>query len=276
MVLLALLPVAAAGPVPAIYFLGEDEAGAKVLTNQQPESENHTYGLIAPSLSGPSLWFGGAGPVAEHLRGPIIIAVWPEAGSSDGNVTAGLYLDTGEGPELIAQSGLPLQFDPEQVPEPTALVPPDPSDPEGAIMHVLAQVYPVILQAPWVFEIGPVDVAVPEDATLSIGFGLESPNLIPVGASLIKYGSATAPSFVYVPWFTPDPVPSYPPPPEPAGSGWEPEEATGPASPPATPPATPPASGADDPPAKGEDSPSVGALIIVATLIAVALVLRRP
>ncbi|MFA5944921.1 MAG: PGF-CTERM sorting domain-containing protein, partial [Candidatus Thermoplasmatota archaeon] len=83
------------------------------------------------------------------------------------------------------------------------------TDPQAIVFYEVAQVLPLVLHPPALFVLGPVDVPFGNESSFAIGFRLtqgSSPAPLPAGAfGSIQYDGAYTPSFVYVPWYAPDP-----------------------------------------------------------------------
>ncbi len=276
MVLLAagllLAPLAEARPAPALYFLKDGETptiGDGILNTTLPDG-NASKTRIVPvgteSLLPVRFVTEPGAPHPTIIRGPLFVGLWTgESPMLHGNLTATFYLVTGDDMTPLGNASINLDADTESAPDPTALVPPDPTDPEGSVFHIAAQVLPMILKPPTLLAMGAVDMEVPEDSSIVLGFRLEpgsSPGPAPVGAfAQIQYDALLQPSFAYVPWYEPDP-------PQPA--------------PPASPPSQTPGSGSTTPqpepsqptPDSNKDSPGIG-LAAVLALAAAALVARR-
>jgi uncharacterized protein (TIGR03382 family) len=203
--------------------------------------------------------------------GPLFVGLWTDSSLViEGNISVGLYLREGDTDTLVASASRSLDIDPSQVPEPTSLIPPDPTDPEAAAYYIAAQALPLINKPPMLLDLGMVDVEVPENATLVLGFSLVAPGggALPAGFGVasIKYDSALTPSYLYAPWYAADPVmpsPSASPSASPSGSPTS-------GSPSGS---TPPGTG-DPSETKAEESPGAGILVVVGAL-GLALLRRR-
>ena len=144
-------------------------------------------------------------------------------------------------PKVLASATVALDADPEALPNATTLVPPtpdpvppdpDPNDPQGSVNRTVAheqaqammlafyeaaQLAPMILQPPAVLNMGTVDFTVNATSRMALGFRLDagsSPGPVPVAAfGQIIYDSmpntaclVCGPSYLYMPWYAPDPV----------------------------------------------------------------------
>lgn len=272
--LLALAPLAAAGPQPAIYYLqdGATPLGDGTLDSEPPSKNETSYRPITYGPDGPVVWFDASAPT-DRLLGRAFVGLWPEAFAvTGGNITAGLYIDDGTTRTLISETGVPIATDPSNLPDPMALIPPDPTDPEGAIFHVASQVLPLVSAPPMLLDLGFVDATVPANATVLLGIHLSAgaDGLPPVGTFLLKYDAPTAPSFVYAPWYAPDPAPT-------SSTGTRAPTSTATPTNTATPSST---SGApldftDDEEPEGKDSPGIGIVFLAAALLAFVAVRRQ-
>ncbi len=265
---LLLAPFTEARPAPALYFLKDGETPLLddgILNATLPDG-NATKTRIIPVGSedfAPVRFVTEAGEAHPTLlRGPLFVGLWTgESVMLHGNLTATFYLMSGQEAKPIGNASIMLDADTEQAPDPAALIPPDPTDPEGAVFHIAAQILPMILKPPTLLAMGIVDMEVPEDAHIAVGFRIDpgsSPGPTPVGGfAQIQYDALLQPSFAFVPWYEPDPPRPAPTTPSAGSPG------TGQASPP---PASPPPASPDD----GKDSPGLGLLVILALVAAVA------
>lgn len=147
----------------------------------------------------------------DRLKGPIFIGLWTGKSSTyQANLTVTLYEVPASGePIAIANASASLDFNESSVPEPTTFIPPNTSDPQAILFYEVAQVLPLVLRPPMLFILGPVDVPFGEDSSFALGFRLtqgSSPAPLPAGAfGSIQYNGQYTPSFVYLPWYAPDP-----------------------------------------------------------------------
>jgi hypothetical protein len=147
----------------------------------------------------------------DRLKGPIFIGLWTGKSSTyQANLTVTLYEVPASGePIALANASASLDFNESSVPEPTTFIPPDTSDPQAILFYEVAQVLPLVLRPPMLFILGPVDVPFGEDSSFALGFRLtqgSSPVPLPAGAfGSIQYDGQYTPSFVYLPWYAPDP-----------------------------------------------------------------------
>ena len=243
---LLLVPLAEARPAPVLYFLKDAEGGptaAGVLEPYDPKLRNvpnATQPQSRPVLAG----FDAVVPVRflaphgqEHptrLHGPLLAGIWlGESTVLQGNLTVsvlempppaapavpvpGLPDPTAPAPRVLATATVALDQDLSNPPNVTNLVPPVPpdpaSDPAGAatsiVFYEAAQVLPLLLKPPAVFDFGVVDLEVNSTSTLALGFRLDqgsSPGGGPLGVfGQLNYNYALGPSYLYVPWYAPDP-----------------------------------------------------------------------
>ncbi len=258
--LLLLAPLASAGSAPSIVFFADGEtgiAGDGILSQDWPTSNESKVRPILIELAGPATVFVDVEePPGTHLKGRLFVGLWPDAAlAMDARLKVSLWV----GDASVAEAMLPVDIDPASAPDPTALVPPDPSDPEGAVYHAIAQVVPLVLQPPTLVNLGGLDVEVPEGTPVRIGLGLVGADGgIPVGAAMaLKYDGLLTPSFAYMPWWSADPEAESP--------QVKRVQTTAPVSPgpsPPSAPSTPPAPAS----APGEDSPGIGLLAMVAAM----------
>ncbi len=267
---LLLAPMAEARSVPALYFLkdGETPVIENGILNTTIPSDNATKTRVIPVGSQDILPVRFVTDAEEahplFIRGPLFVGLWTgESPMVHGNLTATFYIIDGEDLTPIGNGSINLDANTSRAPDPLALVPPDPTNPQAAVFHVVGQLVPMIMKPPTLISLGIVDLEVPEGAQIGVGFRLDpgtSPAPLPVGAfAQIQYDSMLQPSFAFVPWFEPDP----------------PKPATPPAAstpPPANPPAQqpPPPAPSND----SKDSPGPGALLFLA-LLGAALFARR-
>jgi hypothetical protein len=147
----------------------------------------------------------------DRIKGPLLIGLWTGAALTyQANLTATLYeVPAGGTPVALAEASVDLDFNQSNAPDPTVFIPPNSTDPAAIAYYELAQVYPMLLHPPAVFILGPLDIAFGNGSAFALGFRLtqgSSPAPFPAGASAtIEYDGAFEPSFVYVPWYAPDP-----------------------------------------------------------------------
>ncbi len=261
------LPLASAGPAPALAFLADSESGPLAdgaLVHAWPVADEPKVRPILVELAGPSTVFVDVEEQpGTHLKGRVFVGIWPDAAiAKDARLRVSLYV----GNDLVNESFVPVTVDPNNVPDPTALLPPDPTDPQGAVFHIVAQVVPLVLQPPTMVDLGVVDVEVPEGSSVRLGFGLVGADgLPPTGAAMaLKYDGKLSPSFVYLPWWSADPQAVSP------QIDDVPKQ-----QPPVTPPSTDtPTSGPAPAGSPGEESPAVG-IVALLGVVAMALLWRR-
>lgn len=147
----------------------------------------------------------------DRIKGPLLVGLWTGSSATyQANLTATLYEIPADGtPVAIAEASIDLDFNQSNVPDPTVLVPPNSTDPAVIAFYEVAQVYPMLLHPPALFILGPVDIAFSNTSSFGIGFRLtqgSSPAPAPAGAAAsVEYDGLIEPSFVYVPWYAPDP-----------------------------------------------------------------------
>lgn len=268
LIVLLAAPLAAAGSAPSIAFFADSASGPVgdgILTQAWPTTNESSVRPILIELAGPSTTFVDIEePPGTHLKGRLFAGIWPDAAlADDAQLRVSVWLDG----ELIAEGMVPINIDPSATPDPLKLVPPDPTDPQGAVYHVIGQVLPLVLQPPTLVDLGVVDVEVPNGSALQVGFGLVgAASMPPVGAAMVlKYDGVLTPSFMYMPWWSADPEAVSP-------QISKVEQAQAPVVPPAAPPAAPPAPTSSP---NDEESPGVGLLALVVAVGAAFLLRRR-
>lgn len=147
----------------------------------------------------------------DRLKGPIFVGLWTgESATYMANLTATLYeIPAGGTPVALANASVNLDFNQSNTPDPMTFIPANTTDPQAILFYEVAQVLPLILHPPALFMLGPVDVPFDNESSFAIGFALtqgSSPAPAPAGAfASVQYDGAYTPSFVYVPWYAPDP-----------------------------------------------------------------------
>lgn len=187
------------------------------------------------------------------------MGLWPDAGiAKDSILVASLLIDG----VAVANGSAVVNVDPGAAPDPLSFMPPDPTDPEGAVFHAAGKVLPLILQPPTLIQLGFIDMEIPAEAEVALSFGLASATSGPATAvaMVLKYDGMLSPSFVYLPWWSADPAVVSPqlPPAQPAAPAMEPEPEP-----------------AQEEPAASKDSPGVGLLAVMLSFVGIALLRRR-
>lgn len=147
----------------------------------------------------------------DRLKGSIFVGLWTgKSGTYQANLTATLYEIPAEGaPIALANGSVDLDLNQSNVPDPMSLLPQNTSDPQTIVYYELGQIMPLVLHPPSLFILGPIDVPFNSGSSFAIGFALtqgSSPVPLPAGAfGTIDYDGAWTPSFVYAPWYAPDP-----------------------------------------------------------------------
>lgn len=146
----------------------------------------------------------------DRIKGPIILGIWTgESPAVYANVTATLYEVPAEGdPIALANASASIDLNTSKAPEPTAFLPPNSTDPATIVFYEVAQVLPLVMYPPVLFVLGPVDIPFANTSSLAVGFRLDpgsSQAGQPVGSATLRFNSTLSPSFVYVPWYAPDP-----------------------------------------------------------------------
>lgn len=300
---LACLPVAVAIPKPAIYFLGDSPQGVvndglllAPSPGLVPNTTSPQLRPILPVVNGPLPGVGTLHPVRfvtplgmehpERIKGFLYVGLWTGASPMlHGNLSAQVSELKADGKVVpLGNASVAIDANTSKLPAPTALVPPnptpDPADPQGWVTSVAfyeaVQALPVVLQPPTLMKLGLIDVQVNATSQIAVDFSLlpepggaaqgapAAP--LPVGAgATVQYNYTLDPSFAYIPWYAPDPVPTKGPTPPPPVT-----RPVTPSSPhPTGQPATSPA-----PTSSAHKSPSLGIASAVA-LVGAALMLRR-
>lgn len=271
-VALLLVPAVAAGPAPKLYFLRDGDTplvGTGILNTTLPDGlEPSNRPVLVGTAELPSQVFQGVGEAHPgRLLGPIFVGLW--TGPSvvlDGNITTVLYSVAPDGTlAVLASDSISLDLNTSQTPDPLSFVPPDPTDPEAAAGYIASRVLATLLQPPQLLQLGFTDIEVPLDHEIAVGFYLEaaagSSLPVPVGAAAtIQYDGQLMPTFLYVPWYAPDP--------EPTTTTRAPTRSSTSTS------GGPSTLGPDTPGGESEDSPALG-LLAVAALAAIAFAVRR-
>ncbi len=180
-----------------------------------------------------------------HIYGPIIILLYvPESPAVlSGNLSVQLVAlpstyavtDVGATGDVLAGATIDLAYHNTTMPEPTTLVPPDPTNATAAAAYLAGQllVYGLteLSKAQYIMFLDDdvkdniVNKLISQDAKLALRFSLlasTTPAPVPLplpvaqGAGQpILYNFALTPALVYVPWFIADPIvdPNAPPPP---------------------------------------------------------------
>lgn len=208
-ILIALLffPVALGASAAEILYLapGVTPLSDGSLDAEAPQDLNGSLSLILPgSAELPTISFARDGEHAERIYGPLLIGLW--TGPSPtlmGNITA----IVSDGSSILSSASIDISMDPEALPDPTSLIPPDPTNPEQAAAYVLAQALMATLQPPVLLDLGFIDANVSADAPISVSFFLEGEPAA-LGAASMQYDGALTPSFLYVPFYEPDPEPT--------------------------------------------------------------------
>lgn len=149
-------------------------------------------------------------PHPNRIKGPFLVGVWVgESPALNANLTTTLYELKTDGTKIaLANASVAIDLNASRAPDPMKLVPPNSTDPMAIAYYELAQVLPLILQPPLLFLMGPVDVSFDNESMFAMEFYLEpgsSPGPLPIGASTIRFNASLMPSFLYVPWYAPDP-----------------------------------------------------------------------
>lgn len=147
----------------------------------------------------------------DRIKGPIFVGLWAgKSGTYQANLTATLYEMPPEGdPIALANASINLDFNQSTAPDPMAFIPQNTTDPQAILFYEVGQVLPLIYHPPALFVLGPVDLPFSNTSAFAIGFSLtqgSSPVPLPAGAfASIDYDGLLSPSFIYVPWYAPDP-----------------------------------------------------------------------
>jgi hypothetical protein len=265
---LLVAPMAAAGPQAVVYYLADDSPvdGAGTMEAEAPTGNESTTGFVFAQIDGPTVVFASGAAETDRITGPAFLGLWTKGNAVvAGNITATLWLDDAGNRTLLASASQSAAIDPANAPDPTSLVPPDPTDPVASALHAAGKITPLMMKPPMLFEFGMLDVMIPANATLILGLGLTDGSGLGAGVSVIQFGAATTPSFTYIPWYIADP-PAMTPAPSIPGASPSPASPTAPAS-----PSGPSASPNGTESAPKEDSPGMGLIVLAFILTGVAL-----
>lgn len=146
----------------------------------------------------------------DRIKGSFVVGLWTgESVALAANLTATLYEIPAEGtPIALANASVRLDLNASEAPDPTALMPPNSTDPQVIAYYELAQLLPLVMSPPIVFLLGPVDVTFANTSRFGIGFHIaqgSSPLPSGLGSATIQFNGSLSPSFLYVPWYAPDP-----------------------------------------------------------------------
>lgn len=146
----------------------------------------------------------------NRIKGSFLVGLWTgESPVPNGNLTVHLYEVKADGTEVaIANASIAIDLNASKAPDPATLVPPNSTDPMAIVLYEVGQVSPLVLVPPLVLLLGPVDITVENGSRFAMGFQLDagsSPAPEPPGAVTLRYNATFMPSFVYVPWYAPDP-----------------------------------------------------------------------
>lgn len=274
---LLLAPAASAGYTPALYYLAPPDASPLEgnLSTDAPEGDvpSAAFVTVLPADAASASFIALEDPNATHVLGRVLVGLWADLSAAQGAVEARFVLVEDGVATPLASATRPVSTDPAQAPEPTALLPPDPTDPQGAVFHAAAQAMPLLARPPVLLDLGVLDVEVPEGAVAGIELRLVEDNATGLPASgfaRVSYAAATAPSFLYVPWWSAD---------EPAAPGQTPAKAPSQPGPGGSSgaPGSGGSGGSQDPAPQsdGKDSPAAPLVLVLAGLAAVAVLRRR-
>jgi hypothetical protein len=283
LVALLFIPTAMAGSVPELLFFAPGSSPLEGgMSAEKPADMDASTSLILPgSAELPSSSFVRDGNHSDRIYGPLLVGLWiGPSPTAVGNISAVIS----DGESILGSATVDVAIDPENLPDPQSLVPPDPTNPEQAVAYIAAQAMLAVMQPPAMLDFGFIDVAVDPDANITVSFFLEG-EPIALGAASMQYDGALSPSFVYVPFYEPEPAASSSSP-----SGSTPgSSATGSSAPGSSAPgsgsSSEPGSSSGEPPSLGignepepeseesKDSPGLGVFAIVG--IAAVAMLRR-
>lgn len=261
-------PTVAAGPQPALYFMRDDTQGAAapgVLAVEPPESQEPSVRPVPAATDAVVPVQFVAIDSAERprgIRGPLFMGLWTDASATiDANLSATLYESVGGQLTPLSSTSINLKANASKAPNATSLVPPNPSDPQGSVLYEVAQVTPMVITPASLLFLGQVDLTLAEGSELLVGFrlinasGAAAP--VPQGAfATLRYDAQLSPSYVFVPYWEPDPPSTFTP------------------RPPATTSRSSAAMTSDTQEAEG-GSPSPTAILVIAALAAAVVVARR-
>ncbi|HUR26278.1 MAG TPA: hypothetical protein VM327_09730 [Candidatus Thermoplasmatota archaeon] len=207
----------------------------------------------------------------DRIKGPIFVGLWTgKSGTYQANMTATLYEIPVDGdPIALANASVDLDFNQSTAPDPTKFLPQNTTDPQTILFYEVAQVLPLVLHPPSLFVLGPLDVPFSNESSFAIGFALtqgSSPVPLPAGAfGTVDYDGAWTPSFVYAPWYAPDPPRPTPTPRPTVAHASGSHGAAGSRT----------VSGTVVPDEDGKDSPGLAVPVLLGALVAVAALAAR-
>lgn len=209
----------------------------------------------------------------DRMRGYVLLGLWTgQSAMLHANLTATLYEvpEAGE-PIALLEASTAVNLNTSEIPNATAFIPPNSTDPLVILFYELGLLLPLVLQPPSYFLLGPVDINLTSNASrIAVGIHLDpgsSPAPLPIGAaSSIQYDSIYSPTFMILPWYTPDP-------PKATTTKSATGTTTGSRSTSAT--GGPGGSGSQDDDAGSNDTPGLPAATLAALLALAALVARR-
>ncbi len=265
-------PLASAGYAPGLYFLApSDNPLEPRLAELLPEGNTSRQQPILALGESPGVVFLSPNAAnGTQVLGRVLAGVWLDSDATQGAMEARVVLHLENGSLMeVSRAEVPLSLDPAAAPDPAALLPSDPTDPEAAVYYAAANVLPLIQSPPFLLDMGFLAMDVPEGAKVAIEFRLvedESTGLPAIGIAQIAYDSALAPSFLYVPWWSPDAASPGSSPGAPPGSP--------PASPPQASPSAPP-SPSPSPSESDNESPSIGVVVLLVGALLMAQLHRQ-
>jgi hypothetical protein len=217
LLLLLLLPNASAGYEPRFYYLKDDGLGAAetgLLNGTTPNAtqpSSRPIPVALPNVPAAVFQTGDGTSHAPRLLGPVYVGLW--IGPSPvvkGNLTVTLYMQNGTQTIPLGNASISLDANASKAPDPATLVPPDPSDPQGALFYELSRLLPVITPPPVLLHLGNLDVQLNATDRLLLSFAVTAGGSdLPAAegaAATIQYNSTLTPSFLYTPWFKADPA----------------------------------------------------------------------
>jgi len=221
-ILLPLLgaPLAAASYAPAVYYLKDDGLGAAVpglLNSSMPRAaqpSQRVVPLAAPNVPAAAFQTEAGLVHLPKIYGPVYVGLYlGPAAVVDGNLTITLLAKNGTKTIPIANATMSLDANLSKAPDPTGMVPPDPTDPEGAAAYELGKLLPMLTPPPRLLYLGSVEAVLNASDPILVSFVITpkaGADVAQGAAATIQYNATLAPSFLYVPWYKPDPPRSVP------------------------------------------------------------------
>jgi hypothetical protein len=212
--LLVLAPTVSAGYQPTLYYLKDGHLGPAqpgLLNATRPNATQPTLRpvpLDVPNLPAATFETGGL-PHPPRLLGPVYLGVWVGPSPvAEGNLTVRLLTLNGTRTIPLGNATMALDANVSNLPNPASLVPPNPSDPQGSVAYELSKLLPAVTPPPKLLYLGTMDALFNATQGLVLSFTVTPADGQPAArgaAATIQYNATLTPSFLYVPWYSPDP-----------------------------------------------------------------------